>query len=114
MIANAAAIAEGKWFGGVQALKQPLGKSSDQPGLWKPSVASISSALVADASPPLAKFLQLTRATTLTNPVTVRAERVHMADKEMEPEKPYIVRYGKRTLVIRKTSDDKIHVHKIA
>ena len=59
-------------------------------------------------------FMQRTVETNLMNPITIRGDRVHIEEEKMEPEKPYSIVYGKDRLVIRKTTDGKIHVYRLS
>lgn len=61
----------------------------------------------------LTGFLRVTAATNLEEPVVVQGNRVHMVEKQMDPEKPYTISYGKGTFIIRKAQDDKIHVYRL-
>ena len=87
-------------------------RSVEAPGVAQSLVSGIAFRSV--EAPGVAQFQRFSITTPLTDPVSVRGDRVFIAEEDIETGKPYCVQYGKSTLVIRKTSDGKIHVHKLS
>lgn len=59
-------------------------------------------------------FEQSVIANDVSSPVIVSGNRVRIDENRIETEKPYSIKYGKHTFVIRKALDNKIHVYKLS
>ena len=59
-------------------------------------------------------FLQAVTSVPFVEPVRVEAGRIRADERRMEIGKPYFAKYGKAEFVIRKDSEDRIHVYKLS
>ncbi len=57
------------------------------------------------------KFFQDSLVIAYEHPITIRNNRIHISEKDMDVDRVYSIPYGKVKLIMRKASDGKIHVH---